>query len=151
MTERSLRPDVRNPVLALPGLQAVLALSPETRGALCVLLVSIRDEARAKAQKSWKQNKAPMAAYWKVVGVYVEHIRRAIRPLKGEVGGELPRAAKVYGTVEVRCEACDAPFMAKKADRARGWGRFCTKRCKARKQNRTGGGYPGHFVEGEHQ
>lgn len=57
-----------------------MALSPEVRSALCELLISIRDAARQKAQKSWRQNKAPMAVYWKVVGVYAEHIRRAIRP-----------------------------------------------------------------------
>lgn len=80
MTARSLRPDIRNPLLALPGLQAVLALPVETRAALCVLLVSIRDAARAKGNKSWKQSKYFMASYWKVVAVYVEHTRRAIRP-----------------------------------------------------------------------
>lgn len=80
MTARSLLPDVRNPVLNLPGMQVLRALPADQRTAICAALVSIRDEARAKAQKSWRQNKAPMACYWKVVGVYVEHIRRAIRP-----------------------------------------------------------------------
>lgn len=36
-------------------------------------------------------------------------------------------------TVEVTCERCKKPFMARVADRARGWGRFCSKNCKATK------------------
>jgi len=31
------------------------------------------------------------------------------------------------------CEACGAAFQAKAADIARGWGRFCSKSCKAKK------------------
>lgn len=77
---RSNRREVRNPVLALPGLRAVLALPPETRAALCELLASMRDDARSKAQASWIKNKGPMAAYWKAAGAYFEHVRRAIKP-----------------------------------------------------------------------
>lgn len=32
------------------------------------------------------------------------------------------------------CENCSRPFQARAADRARGWARFCSKRCKAVKQ-----------------
>lgn len=40
---------------------------------------------------------------------------------------------------EYKCKCCGQPFMARTADRARGWARFCSKRCKAVKQEaRTG-------------
>jgi len=42
-------------------------------------------------------------------------------------------------TVEVACERCKARFVARVADRARGWARFCSKRCKAIKQSQRGG------------
>ena len=36
-------------------------------------------DARRRAQISWAQNKGVMAAYWKAVGAYATHIRRALR------------------------------------------------------------------------
>lgn len=36
--------------------------------------------------------------------------------------------------VEVKCKQCDSLFMARVADRKRGWGKFCSKSCKAKKQ-----------------
>lgn len=50
-----------------------------------------------------------------------------------------PRGAKI----EVKCKCCKAPFMARVADRKRGWARFCSKSCKAvRQTQRTGRGAP---------
>jgi hypothetical protein len=40
--------------------------------------------------------------------------------------------------VEVSCEWCTGKFSARVADRARGWGRFCSKACKASKQKYGG-------------
>lgn len=77
---RSNRREVRNPIFALPGLRAVLALPEPTRAALAELLASIVADARRRAQQSWFKNKGPMAVYWKAVGAYAEHIRRAIKP-----------------------------------------------------------------------
>lgn len=38
-----------------------------------------------------------------------------------------------------KCLCCGGPFQARTADRARGWARYCSKRCKAIKQeSRTG-------------
>lgn len=37
-------------------------------------------------------------------------------------------------TIVVECERCKQGFVARKADRKRGWARFCSKRCKAIKQ-----------------
>jgi hypothetical protein len=44
----------------------------------------------------------------------------------------MPRGAKV----EVVCanKGCRVKFMARVADRKRGWGRFCSKSCKAAEQ-----------------
>ncbi|WP_186085155.1 hypothetical protein [Burkholderia gladioli] len=36
--------------------------------------------------------------------------------------------------VERKCERCRAPLQAREADVKRGWGRFCSKSCKANKQ-----------------
>ncbi|GGC90743.1 hypothetical protein [Chelatococcus reniformis] len=76
---RSSRPDVRNPVLALPGARRIASLSPEAREALAEIMADIGADARARAQESWRKNKGPMAAYWKAVGAYAGHIRRALR------------------------------------------------------------------------
>jgi hypothetical protein len=42
-------------------------------------------------------------------------------------------------TVVVKCQRCKQSFAARVADRKRGWGRFCSKSCKAiRQTQRTG-------------
>ncbi len=76
---RSLRPDVRNPILALPAAGALAALPPEAREALAAVLGEIAADARTRADKCWRTHKAPMAAYWKACAVYAGHIRRAVR------------------------------------------------------------------------
>lgn len=37
-------------------------------------------------------------------------------------------------TAQYKCMDCKGLFTARTADRARGWARFCSKSCKARKQ-----------------
>lgn len=37
-------------------------------------------------------------------------------------------------SVQVNCQRCKTPFMARVADRNRGWGKFCSKSCKAIRQ-----------------
>lgn len=76
---RSLRPEVRNPVLALPEAQLLLSLHPDVRRVLAQLFIAIAKTGRDKAQLSWRKNKGPMALYWKVVGVYAYHIARVLR------------------------------------------------------------------------
>lgn len=46
------------------------------------------------------------------------------------------------GLVTYKCACCGEPFNAKPADRARGWARFCSKRCKAIAQVRQRHGKP---------
>lgn len=76
---RSLRADVRNPLIKLPAAQRIKALSPESKAALDALLVELRAECRANADKCWAKHKAPMAAYWKAASVYVGHLRKLTR------------------------------------------------------------------------
>ncbi len=42
-------------------------------------------------------------------------------------------------TVDVACKWCKATFTARVADRKRGWARFCSKSCKAMKQEKRTG------------
>jgi hypothetical protein len=79
MAERSNRREVRNPVLALPSMRRLQELPPDAREAVQDLLGDLVIDARGRAQASWVKNKGPMAAYWKAVGAYAHHIKRAIR------------------------------------------------------------------------
>lgn len=79
MAERSARREVRNPVLGLPAIAKLQALPPDARVAVEELLADVTADARGRAQASWLKNKGPMAAYWKAVGAYSNHIRNAIR------------------------------------------------------------------------
>lgn len=76
---RSLRADVRNPLLKLPAAQQLAELPAPTRAALSGLLSQIASDARGRAEKCWQTHKAPMAAYWKAVAVYAGHTRRLLR------------------------------------------------------------------------
>ncbi len=76
---RSVRADVRNPILRLPEIAQLQALDDTSKAALVAVLAGIQRESRALAEKSWRTHKAPMAAYWKAVAVYANHISRALR------------------------------------------------------------------------
>jgi hypothetical protein len=76
---RSGRRDVRNPVLGLSAAKRILALSPDVRDLLADLLFELARDCQERAQKCWRTHKAPMAVYWKAVGVYAKHIGRAVR------------------------------------------------------------------------
>lgn len=44
------------------------------------------------------------------------------------------------------CKTCNDPFKARKADRDRGWARYCSKSCKAiRQTQKTGVGKGGYI------
>lgn len=78
--DRSSRREVRNPLVALPAMAAIQALPTESRLAIVALLNDLASDAAGRAEKSWRQNKGPMAAYWKAVSVYAKHLRAAVRP-----------------------------------------------------------------------
>jgi len=54
-------------------------LSVEAKVELKTTLNLLRADALAKANHCWKKHKAPMALYWKVVGVYAGHLAKAIK------------------------------------------------------------------------
>ena len=76
---RHARPEVRNPVLALPAAQRLRNLTPTTRCEMCAMLLDLRQDAQLRAEDCWRRHKAPMAAYWKAVAVYAGHIARVLR------------------------------------------------------------------------
>ncbi|MCY4584360.1 MAG: hypothetical protein OXE50_16440 [Chloroflexi bacterium] len=55
------------------------ALPAPARDALRGALLDLRAEALDRAEYCWRKHKAPMAAYWKAVGVYAGHMARSLR------------------------------------------------------------------------
>ncbi|MDB5737842.1 MAG: hypothetical protein JWO65_1510 [Sphingomonas bacterium] len=62
----------------LPGAAALGKLDPATRAVIATILRDIQRDARDRADKCWRTHKAPMAVYWKAVGVYAGHLARAL-------------------------------------------------------------------------
>ncbi|MDE0172414.1 MAG: hypothetical protein OYH76_11725 [Defluviicoccus sp.] len=54
------------------------ALPPPARRALRDALLDLREDALCRAELQWRRHKAPMACYWKAVGVYAGHLARAL-------------------------------------------------------------------------
>jgi hypothetical protein len=76
---RSTHPEDRNPLLRLPAAKRIRDLPDPVRQDLAQLLRELAHDARARAETSWRSNKAPMAAYWKAVSVYAMHLHCIIR------------------------------------------------------------------------
>lgn len=55
---------------------------------------------------------------------------------------------KMPKMVERKCQCCKTPFMARAADVKRGWGKFCSKSCKAVKQEARTGQYKAYLANG---
>ena len=55
------------------------ALPPACREALRLALLDLRRDALHRAELQWRRRKAPMACYWRAVGVYAGHLARALR------------------------------------------------------------------------
>jgi hypothetical protein len=67
-----------NPLLGLRAIAALQALPADQRAAIRGLLLELSTDAATRAETSWRKHKAPMATYWKAVGVYAKHTARAI-------------------------------------------------------------------------
>ena len=102
-TAPRLRRQIAKPVLGLPAARALFDLDPLARAALAEVLADLGDDAAARAQRSWAQNKGNMAAYWKAVSVYARHIRRVLvavgregpsGPIGREAGAASPLVAR---------------------------------------------------------
>lgn len=64
-----------------------------------------------------------------------------------------PRHVPQPQMVERKCAWCKGPFLARAADVKRGWGKFCSKSCKASKQESRTGQYRAlqeHDEDAEH-
>ncbi|MCG2841270.1 hypothetical protein L6Q21_09785 [Sandaracinobacter sp. RS1-74] len=78
MTPRSSRREVRNPLLGLEEVQALLELDLESRLAIATLCRAIHANSRARAEKCWRTHKAPMATYWKGCSVVAGHVANVV-------------------------------------------------------------------------
>lgn len=76
---RSIRADVRNPLLALPAAKRLANLPADSQAALKALLIDLRNDCRIRAEQCWVRHKAPMASYFKAVGVYANHTSRLLK------------------------------------------------------------------------
>jgi hypothetical protein len=54
-------------------------LTPSARASLRQALLALRADALRRAEHQWRRHKAPMALYWKVIGVYAGHLARSLR------------------------------------------------------------------------
>lgn len=54
-------------------------LPEDSKSALRAALISLRADALIRSQHCWKKHKAPMALYWKVVGVYAGHLSKSLK------------------------------------------------------------------------
>lgn len=52
------------------------------------------------------------------------------------------------GMTERKCKSCKQPFQARTADVARGWAKFCSKSCKAKKQEQRTGQFGNYLHSG---
>lgn len=79
MTDRSSRPDVRNPIAALPAFQGVQALSRDAKKAIKAVYYALAEDCAVRAEKAWATSKGPMALYYKTRSVECRHIARGIK------------------------------------------------------------------------
>lgn len=78
---RSNQPEVRNPLLAVPGVaEEVAALTPEARAAFRRIAMACSRAWSAKGEQCWRSHKPPMAAYWKRNAVWARHFAVLCRP-----------------------------------------------------------------------
>jgi len=76
--------------LASTALEDLQNLPDEAKAALRLVLLSLRKDAKSRAQKCRITHKAPMAAYFKALSVYCGHTARLLGPLKAK-----PKAPKL--------------------------------------------------------
>lgn len=80
MAPRSSRREVRNPILALPAAQAILAsLTPDQRVAMKRLFRELKGQCRQKEAEAYAKRKGPMTAYWMAAGTYSGHIANVLK------------------------------------------------------------------------
>lgn len=82
---RSTSPEVRNPLLAVPGVaEEIERLTPEALAAFQRIATACGRTWNEKGNDAWANHKAPMAAYWKKNAVWARHFARlCVRSAKG--------------------------------------------------------------------
>lgn len=78
-TPRASRAEVRNPLLALPATQRILAYSPQVLADLAEILSELEADCKRRGDKAWATSKPPMANYWKSSATVVGHLRKVCR------------------------------------------------------------------------
>ena len=71
-------------------------LPPEAREVLRLCLMDLREDALERAKLQWRRHKAPMALYWKVVGVYAGHLARALRASEDKKFQRWQKDSEIY-------------------------------------------------------
>jgi len=85
-TERSNRPEVRNPILAYPSAARVREMPAPARDWLIDFLADLRRDAQQRAAKALRTHKAPLYLYHKVVAVWCGHLAKVLRHQAREHG-----------------------------------------------------------------
>jgi hypothetical protein len=76
---RSLRPDVRNPLLKLPAAQAILDGAQPWRATLRRLLLELSIQATAERDRCLRTSKFALVPYWHGLRVYSWHLARLLK------------------------------------------------------------------------
>lgn len=79
MTARSSRPDVRNPLLALEGLERFADFPPDMVEALALLMAEYEQKSRANGAQAWARAKYQTGSYWMIWAINLRHARVALR------------------------------------------------------------------------
>lgn len=95
------------------------------------------DWAVDEDEKEFKHKQAIKAEAKKSEGSRIKSL------VKQEVKKNLSQKPTRGAKVKVECLYCQTEFEARKADRERGWAKFCSKSCKAKKQSQRNGGRHG--------
>lgn len=67
-----------NPLLKLPAGQALRRLPKDDRARIEAVMRELRDQANTEAENAWRRRKGPMAAYWRAVSTYAQHLAHAL-------------------------------------------------------------------------
>ena len=67
----------------------------------------------------------------------IEYVRAASAAEMKQPAARVPQPRMV----ERKCQWCKGPFLARAVDVKRGWGKFCSKSCKASRQEKRTGQY----------
>ncbi len=80
---RSSRPEVRNPLLALPAaieLRELLAANPELRATFKRLARQLKGQCREQEANAYARRKGPLTSYWMSTGTWSGHLANLCGP-----------------------------------------------------------------------